>query len=278
MQKDSIHLQDFPIVSGFALADKHSNLVKQMDIALSICSLALFIRDQNNLRVRLPLSSLTIIGKDAKSLASLTQIIAEEVNVKEVILEEDIAKIASFKLQLNFKKIGSKFKDKIKEITVAAKNNQWHKISENQIKIAGVILADDDFELKLSVENALSDKNIIMPLASNDYLVNLNIEITPELEQEGIARDIIRLIQQSRKEENFAVEDRVNIAIYCFDNRQQQALGTFAEYIATQVLANKIDIANSPQEILTTAETAKNNLLKPKIEQQEIYLIITKDC
>jgi len=73
------------------------------------------------------------------------------------------------------------------------------------------------------------------------------------------------------------VEDRVNIAIYCFDNKQQQALGIFAEYIATQVLANKIQIANSPQEILTTAETAKNNLLKQRIEQQEIYLIITKD-
>ena len=114
----SIHLQDFPNVD---FIDAESQLINDMDLVRSICSTALAIRDNKNLRVRLPLQSLTIIGKDAQRILPFSEIIAEEVNVKEIKIVEEISQFAENKLQINFKKIGAKFGAKIKEITNAIK-------------------------------------------------------------------------------------------------------------------------------------------------------------
>ena len=112
-RKISVHLQDFPDVS-FIVEDQ--NLVSKMDLVRRICSTALSIRDHKNLRVRLPLSSLSIIGTNSSLLQDFKEIIADEVNVKEVITKDDFTEFAELKLQINFKKIGAKFKEKVKEI------------------------------------------------------------------------------------------------------------------------------------------------------------------
>ena len=94
----SVHLQDFPDV-GFL--NDEDELIRAMDLVRNICSSALSIRDNKNLRVRLPLQSLTIIGKDAKKLLDFKDIIAEEVNVKEIFTREDVAEFSEIKLQIN---------------------------------------------------------------------------------------------------------------------------------------------------------------------------------
>ena len=130
----SIHLQDFPNVD---FIDAEAELIKDMDLVRSICSTALAIRDNKNLRVRLPLQSLTIIGKDAQRILPFSEIIAEEVNIKEIKIVEEISQFAENKLQINFKKIGAKFGAKIKEITNAIKEGNWQKINDKTIQIAG---------------------------------------------------------------------------------------------------------------------------------------------
>jgi len=91
----SVHLQDFPDVK---FLDDDLDLITQMDLVRSICSTALAIRDNKNLRVRLPLQSLTIIGKSANKIKDFHEIIAEEVNVKEINFIEDISQFADLKL------------------------------------------------------------------------------------------------------------------------------------------------------------------------------------
>jgi isoleucyl-tRNA synthetase len=236
-RKNSIHLQDFPDVS---FLDNNQELVATMDVVRLICSSALFIRDQKNLRVRLPLKTLKVIGKNAQKFSAFKEIIADEVNVKNVEFQQDFSDLAELKLQINFKKIGVKYGPKIKEITAAAKVGNWQKISEKEIAIADVNLIDDEFELKLAVKNIDENKFAIAALPSNDYLVLLDVAITKDLEDEGIARDIIRAVQQNRKDANLDVSDLINLEIFSTNSRILEVAKSFENYIKEQVLAKEL--------------------------------------
>ncbi len=236
-RKISIHLQDFPDVSF--LSDE-KDLVADMDLVRAICSVALSIRDNKNLRVRLPLKSLTIIGKNAPRILAFKEIIAEEVNVKSVEVKEEISDLAELKLQINFKKIGAKYGAKIKEITGAAKSGEWKKISEKEIEISGVKLVDDEFEIKLMTKNQDEKKFALQALPTNDYLVQLDIEVTKDLEDEGIARDIIRAIQQNRKDANLDISNRIKLQISSSNPRILEVAKNFENYIKEQVLGDEL--------------------------------------
>ncbi len=236
----SVHLQNFPDTSFF---DDDQELVTNMDLVRAICSTALSIRDNKNLRVRLPLQELKIIGKIAPKILPFKEIIAEEVNVKNIAIEEKIEGIAELKLQINFKKIGAKYGAKVKEITDAARKGEWKKHSEKEIEIAGVKLVDDEFEIKLMTNNQNDKKFVIMALPSNDCLVSLDVEITQELAQEGIARDVVRAVQQSRKDAGLNVSDHIMLHISSDNEQILQVVEKFSDYIATQVLANKIKVS-----------------------------------
>lgn len=258
----SVHLQDYPDVK---FLDDDLDLINDMDLVRSICSTALAIRDNKNLRVRLPLQSLTVIGKSANKIKDFHEIIAEEVNVKEINFIEDISQFADLKLQINFKKIGAKFGAKIKEITQATKENNWQKIDDKTIEIAGIKLVDDDFELKLTTKNYDEKKFVINALPTNDFLVSLNIEITPELEDEGISRDIVRAVQQNRKDANLQITDHIELTIFSDNPRILGVAKNYSDYIKSQVLANNIIISekniNSPE---------KNNLTNINIFDNQL--------
>ncbi len=234
----SVHLQDFPDLS---LINDESALVKDMDMVREVCSVALFIRDKQNLRVRLPLNKLTIIGKNSKAMMAYKDIIADEVNVKNIEIIEEIGDLAEFRLQINFKKVGAKFGAKMKEISTAAKDGKWEKISENgieKIKISGEILENDDYEIKLITK----DSDSIVPLPSNDCLIKLDIKITKELEMEGIARDIVRTIQQNRKDANLNISDHINIKLFSSKFDFVEVIKVYGDYIKEQTLADEIEI------------------------------------
>ncbi len=224
----SIHLQDFPTVS---FLKEEKDLVETMDMVRAICSAALSIRDNKNLRVRLPLNKLIIIGKSAKKVLDFNEIIQEEVNVKNIEIQEEIGDLAEMKLQINFKKIGAKYGAKVKEITMAAKEGNWKKISASEIEIAGIKLIDDEFELKLMSKNQDDNKFIFAALPSNDCLIQLDIEVTKELENEGIARDIVRAVQQNRKDANLNITDRIKLEIFSSNSRILEVAKEFEKYI-----------------------------------------------
>ncbi len=273
-RKISVHLQDYPSVEFF---DDEFELISQIDLIQEICSVALAIRDNKNLRVRLPLRSLTIIGKNALKLQPFYEIIADEINVKQVFFQEDIGDLASLKLQLNFKKIGVKYGAKVKEFTDAIKQNLWQKIGEEdiKIKIANEILEKDEFELKLAVNQYDQEQEIIMPLPSNDCLVKLNIVMDKELENEGLARDIIRSIQQNRKDADFEITKRINIIIFSENLIIDEILTQFAEYIKDQVLADSINFTkDSDQFALQLKNSSHHHYFENKVEDINIKIAI----
>lgn len=264
----SVHLQDFPNLSY--LPDE-TNLVADMDLVRNICSTALSIRDNKNLRVRLPLNQLIVIGKNAERILPFKDIIADEINVKSIQIKEEISELAELKLQINFKKIGAKFGSKIKAIMGAVKQGNWKKISENEIEITAgdekINLIDDDFEIKLATKNNDEKKFAIAALSTNDYLVQLDIEITEELANEGIARDAVRAVQQNRKDANLDISDRIELKIFSENKRIIEVIKSFDSYIKDQVLAEKI----------TCVTNAEEGFFENNLEEGKLFVGVSKE-
>ncbi|MBL6664279.1 MAG: hypothetical protein ISQ34_00360 [Rickettsiales bacterium] len=263
-RKISVHLQDYPDVSYF---DDETELVSNMDLVRNICSTALSIRDNKNLRVRLPLASLKIIGQNASRILQFKDIIADEVNVKSVKTEEDFSELAELKLQVNFKKIGAKHGPKIKDIIAATKQGNWQKNDQGQIEVCDVTLEKDEFEIKLEPKNQGEEKHASLALPTNDYLVRLDIEVTKELEDEGIARDIIRAIQQNRKAADLDISDKINITLFSEENRAIEVAKSFESYIKEQVLANNIEYASKSPE-------KTDKYFENKLENSDLIVVI----
>lgn len=257
-RKISVHLQDFPDVSFFA---EEKKLVADMDMVRAVCSVALSIRDQKNLRVRLPLNKLIVIGKNAARILPFKEIIAEEVNVKSVEIKEEIGDLAEVKLQINFKKIGAKFGTKIKEITAASKAGDWQKTSEKTIEIAGVELVDDDFEIRLTAKNQDEKKFISAALPSNDVLIQLDVEVTKDLEDEGIARDIVRAVQQNRKDADLKITDHIKLQIFSTNSRILDVAKNFENYIKEQVLADFLEVVLDAEKLKSSTKFSFENKL-----------------
>ncbi len=240
--KISIHLQDFPDLS---FIENDSKLEQDMDLVRVICSTILSIRDLKNLRVRLPLQSLVIIGKNASRIESYSDIITDEVNVKSLSSDDNIDEFADLKLQINFKKVGAKFGSKMKKIIEEARLNNFKIISNNKISICDIELKDDEFDLKLIPKKFDSNKYHIESLPTNDYLIKLDIEVTQDLEEEGVARDLVRIIQQNRKEADLDISDRIKLSFYG-DEYLTKIITKYQKYICQQVLANDIAILLQP--------------------------------
>ena len=264
-RKISVHLQDYPDVSYF---NKEEKLVEDMDLVRLICSTALSIRDEKNLRVRLPLQKLTIIGKNSSRILPFKDIIAQEVNIKEVATQEDFSDIAELKLQINFKKIGAKYGSKVKNIIADSKQGKWSKDSDGNIEIAGVTLSKNEFEIKLEPKNIDEEKYACLALPTNDFLIELDIVASPDLINEGISRDIIRAIQQNRKSANLDVSKHINIKIYSKNAKLNEVFKSFSKYISAQVLASNIELAEGEP-------SQEEDAYSHKIDGQEFSLVIS---
>jgi len=243
-QNLSVHLQPFP---NLDFLQDQQQLIDQFDTIRQICSSALSLREQHNLRVRLPLLDLEIIGTETSWLANFCDLIADEINIKKVKLSNNIDEVADLLLQINFKQIGATYGEKVKDIIAASKNKQWQQHDQN-IAIAGVVLQPNEFSLKLTAKPYNQKQYAIIALPSNDYLLKLNIELNPQLIDEGISRDIIRSIQQSRKEANLQITDMINLKIASNSTKILQVVQDFSAQICSQVLAHKIDLSDKANE------------------------------
>lgn len=223
--KESVHLAEFP-----KLTSQNSELTQQMDKVRDVCNAALSIRSAQNIRVRQPLAKLIVVGADLKNYAD---IIADELNVKSVEFADNIAAYAEYKLKVNFPVLGKRLPEKMKQIIPAAKQNQWKRLPNGNVEIIGEELTKEECELLLEPKT----KNNSAPLASQDALVVLDLNLTPELINEGLARDVVRLVQQARKDANLNVTDRIDLNI-----ETEAQIIDFKNYIAEQVLAKSINL------------------------------------
>lgn len=229
---DSLHLALYPDHLQFA---RNEQLVEEIDKIQDICTAALNIRNQENIRTRQPLAKMTIVGKNYEHLIKYFSLIEEEVNVKTIELSDDLDNYATHKLKINFPILGKRLPNKVKDIIAAVKNNQWSIIANGKLEICNEILLEEEFNLFL--ESKTTAKAASLP--SQDAIIILDTNLTEELELEGIARDVVRAIQQARKDANLDISDRITIDARC-NEQTAAALKMFNDYICHQTLCSKM--------------------------------------
>jgi isoleucyl-tRNA synthetase len=242
--ENSVHLCLFPDLSKVSNED---SLCKKMDKVREVCSAALAIRSLANIRTRLPLSKLTVYGDGIDYLYDFIDLIYDEINVKDLVISKELSEQATFKLKINFPLVGKRLANKMKEIISANKQGLWTIDNDGKIIIADEVLSQEEGQLMLEAKDAQSSQ----ALRDNRALCVLDLSLTKELEAEGLARDLVRAIQQARKDFAFNVSDYIDLAIE-IDENSKNMLYPFVEYINEQTLANtEFKQANIYQNIVT---------------------------
>ncbi|MCI2420525.1 isoleucine--tRNA ligase [Saccharopolyspora sp. K220] len=228
----SVHLADWPLVDELP-AD--AALVTAMDQVRQVCSSALALRKANKLRVRLPLAKLVVAAPEAEVLRPFADLIGDEVNVKELELSTDVAAHGHFEIAVNARAAGPRLGRDVQKVIKAVKSGEWQRTG-NTVVAAGIELQDGEFTERL----VSTDTGAASALPGGEGLVVLDTEVTPELAAEGLARDVVRVVQQARREADFEVSDRI-IATVSAPAEVLDAVAAHREFIAGETLANAIE-------------------------------------
>ena len=244
-QADSVHLTEFPVADDNLI---DSDLEARMEMAQKITSMVLALRRKVNIKVRQPLQCIMIPAVDdaqRKHIEAVKELLTNEVNVKELKFVEG-AGILVKKVKCNFRVMGKKFGKLMKGIAASMAELTQEEIME--FEKSGTIDLSIEGE-NITVET--SDVEIISEdipgwLVANDgnITVALEVELSEELRNEGMARELINRIQNLRKECGLEITDRINVTISP-DNRLDAAVKAFDKYIKSQVLADDITIENN---------------------------------
>ncbi len=227
----SVHLTDWPTADELP-ADP--DLVAAMDQVREACSAALSLRKAKGLRVRLPLASLTVAAPGAESLAPFADLIADEVNVKDVRLSSDVDAACSSVLAVVPKVLGPRLGKDVQRVIKAVKSGDWSS-DGGRVVAGGVELADGEYTLRL----VPADAERSAPLPGDVGVVVLDTTVTPELEAEGVARDVVRAVQQARKDAGFDVADRIRLTVAA-EGPVADAIRAHQEFLASETLASEV--------------------------------------
>jgi len=233
----SVHLTDWPTTADLP---NDVELVRAMDRVREVCSVALSIRKAHSRRVRLPLSELVVSHPDSSELASFIDIIADEVNVKKVTLATEISGAASAVLQVLPGALGPRLGGRTQDVIKAVKAGNWRQDGE-QVFAGDIELFAGEYNLKMVAAEGTASS----ALGDGLGMVALDIEITPELAAEGTARDLIRLVQQARREADLEVSDRIELTLGVSESVRRQ-VQPFIDELARETLAQSVHFGTGP--------------------------------
>ncbi|MCM1490574.1 MAG: isoleucine--tRNA ligase [Muribaculum sp.] len=240
----SVHLADFP-VSDPALIDPA--LERRMALAQTETSLVLALRRKVNIKVRQPLSQLLVPAIDAsqkEDFEAMAQLVAAEVNVKEVKVVDNEQSGLVKKVKADFKKLGPRYGKIMKDLgkAIAAMNAEQIATLEREGKIEFAELSGSPVVTLEDVEIIPEDVPGWLVANEGNVTVALDVTVTDELRNEGLARELINRIQNIRKESDFAITDRVKVTLT--DTPEVEAcMAEYKDYIASQVLADSIELS-----------------------------------
>jgi isoleucyl-tRNA synthetase len=241
---ESVHLCDWPKTDNFP---NNAQFLEQMDLVREISSAGLGIRKTNNIRVRQPLKEITIAGDNISWLRDFENYVLEEVNVKKIILDENSDSLYRNKIKINLRKMGPKLGKNTGKYMEAANNYNWKINEDRTVTLLDIVLEKDEYFLEKESNPGTEAREI----NDGNIVVSLNIDINPDLKIEGIARDILRAVQNKRKDKNFDISDKINIKIYG-DSKVEETISKHGKYISQNSLADTIeycDINNEPTKI-----------------------------
>lgn len=245
--EETVHIAYFPQVNEKLIDDK---VEKRMDVVRAVCNLGRGIREKESLKVRQPLAGVLVDGKYKDLIEDMTPLIMEELNVKEVVFAQELSKHMDFSLKPNFKVAGPVLGKNIKAFGSAiAKENAEEFISK--LEQNGSVELDLNDE-KIAVEKDFVDVKIsakegFAVAMENNIFAILDTNLSQELIDEGISREIISKIQQMRKQNNYEMMDNINIFMSA-DAEVLGAVSKYEEYIKSETLALTLEESASLPE------------------------------
>ena len=236
----SVHLQDWPDAASFAPA---TDIRTAMDAVREVSSVANALRKKEGKRVRLPLSRLTVAVTDAASLGQFEGILRDELNVKSVDLVELTDGLAesygiSQRLAVNARAAGPRLGKQVQNVIAGAKAGLWYE-EDGVVVVDGIALEPGEYELTLEA-GGVAEGTAIALLGAGGFVL-LDTTTTPELEAEGLARDVIRAVQDTRKAAGFDVSDRIRLEVE-FES-ESDATAVVAGFDAADVAGETLAVA-----------------------------------
>jgi isoleucyl-tRNA synthetase len=241
----SVHHMLYPVAKENLI---NKDLEERMQLAQDASSLILSLRKKANVKVRQPLQKVLIPVLNPameQQLQKIEELIKAEVNVKEIEYLTDTEGFIQKKIKPNFQALGKKLGPKMKAVSQALSNFSQHDISlfEKEGRYS-IPVGDEAVELSLSDVEISSEDIPGWTVASKGPLtVALDINVTPELVQEGDAREFVNRIQKIRKESGFDVTDRIEVKVAA-NNGIGQSLAKFNDYICAEILADKLELTS----------------------------------
>ena len=259
--EESVHLVDYPNYDENMINDK---IEEKMDLVRDLVTLGRASREEAKIKVRQPLSKVIIDGKYQEIIGDLTELIKEELNVKEVQFEENLSEYMEFELKPNFKVcgkiLGSKVKSFGKVLSKIDAKDFLARLNEGDVNLE---IDGEKTEIKKDyVEVKISAKEGFDVIMENNLFVILDTELTEELLEEGYVREFVSKIQQLRKKKDLDILDNIKIA-YKSDEEVEKAIAADEEFIKSETLALEIKNEENDAEV----ENLNGHDIKIKIEK-----------
>ena len=244
----SVHLADWPEPDALP-ADP--DLVRTMDGVRAVCSTALGLREDHKLRSRLPLPALAVAGASAEDLAPFTSLIAQELNVKSVPISTDRRAYGTEVIRPDPRALGPRLGKDVQAVLKAAKAGDWERSEDGAVTVGGHPLANGEYELALqtAADVAAAPVRYVDPegrTVDTGLVVALDTTVTEELHAEGVTRDLVRAVQQARRDAGLDVTDRIALTL-ALAPAQQAMVEANQDHLSTSVLATSVTYRDTDQ-------------------------------
>jgi isoleucyl-tRNA synthetase len=265
----SVHMTYYPVGDANAIDE---TLLAQMNLARTIASLGLSARGNANVKVRQPLArALAFVGLHKEGLSDeLVEIVKDELNVKELVLTQEEGSIVKYRILPDNKLLGPKFGKKFPALRAALS-------AQNALDIAQRVGAGENVVLQVEGERVELAPNEILvqtqaaeglAVASGDGItVAIDTTLTPELVQEGLAREFVRALQTMRKDAGFNIEDRITVRYETDSATLREMLNAFGDYIQRETLATKLQEGSGDDDFVTVETKIEGDQVKLSVKR-----------
>ena len=231
--KESVHLEDYPVCDDNMINEA---IEEKMDLVRDLISLGRNAREEVKIKVRQPISEIIIDGKNKELIGDLTDLIKEELNVKNVVFENDLSKYMNFIIKPNFKVCGKMFGKEINNYAKMLSTLSDEDI--NKLQNGNTIIAafnGENIEItKEMVDIRIESKEGFDAAKENNNFIILNTTLTEDLINEGIVRELVSKVQNLRKVKDFDVADRITLY---YDGDIESIISEFTDYIKKETLS-----------------------------------------
>ena len=240
---ESVHLSDYP---EYDESERDFKLEDEMEIIMKTIEMGRALRATSNLKVRQPLKEFVVVSRNDQHRENLEKnkdIILEELNVKDVKVRADESDLVSYSAKANFKVLGAKLGKSMKEVASIIQN-----FTDGEI--ASILDGNDKTISYSNGEITITEGDLVVQRKEKEHVKVLNegeitvgfdTEVTRELYLEGIARDLVRLIQTERKESGFDVSDHITLVLWG-DEDFKEAVNVFSAFISKETLCSSLEV------------------------------------